>query len=151
MVPSPAQSFFRNLLLGTLLYSVVLGFFNDYTEMLQTSSYSVTFGLAIVMQLLTMLTFAAKDAVQGHFNGKRSNGVLSRWAKAGLIFGVWFVMFSSKFVFLAVIEAIFRQQVQLSGFVAIFIVVAVLTVLQKLAELLDRSLGRADPAGEPTV
>ena len=141
VVPGRAQAFFRTMLLGTLLYSVVLGFFNDYTDVLHTSSYSVTFSLALVLQVLTYLTFAAKDAVQARFGGRPGRG-----SKFGLVFGVWLVMFVSQFVFLAAVEAIFRDQVQISGFVGIFIVVAVLTVLQKLAEMVDRRLGRADPA-----
>ncbi|MBC9928247.1 MULTISPECIES: hypothetical protein [unclassified Leucobacter] len=140
-VPSRAQAFYRTMLLGTLIYSVVLGFFNDYTDVLHTSSYSVTFSLAFVLQVLTYLTFAAKDVVQAKFGGRPGRG-----AKFGLVFGVWLVMFSSKFVFLAVVEVIFREQVQISGFAGIFLVVVVLTVLQKLAELVDRRLGRADPA-----
>ena len=47
---------FRQMVLGILLHSVVLGFFNDDTDILHTRSYSVTFSVAIVMQLLTYLT-----------------------------------------------------------------------------------------------
>lgn len=130
------------MLLGTLLYSVVLGFFNDYTDVLHTSSYSVTFALAFVMQILTALTFAAKDAVKRRFHGRPG-----KRATVALVVGVWLVLFLSKFVFLYVVELVFRAQVQIDGFFGIFLLVAVLTVLQRLAELVDRRLGPADPAG----
>ena len=51
---SRKQALFRSMLAGILLYSVVLGFFNDYTDILHTGTYSVTFAVAVVMQVLTI-------------------------------------------------------------------------------------------------
>ena len=73
------QAFFRSMLVGILLYSVVLGFFNDYTDILHTGSYSVTFAVAIVMQILTYLTFAAKDYVV-----RGSGAVVARSTRSAL-------------------------------------------------------------------
>lgn len=127
--PNKKQELFLDMFVGVLLYSVVLGFFNDYTNILSTSSYSTTFFLAIVMQLLTYATLAIKDRVKASFKSKPS-----KWATPGLIFSVWLVLFLSKFVFLAVIEVIFSQDVAISGFVGLLIIVASLTITQKLAE-----------------
>ncbi|HMS92573.1 MAG TPA: hypothetical protein PJ993_03450 [Candidatus Saccharibacteria bacterium] len=91
---SNKQEFFLSMVIGVLLYSVVLGFFNDYTDILHTSSYSLTFLLAIVMQVLTYLTFEVKKMAQKWFSDK--NGY---WYKFGLIFTVWLILFLSKFVF----------------------------------------------------
>ena len=124
------QEIFRNMVVGILLYSVVLGFFNDYTNILHTGTYSVTFALAIVMQILTYLTFMTKDRVIGWFNrvDKSKN-------KIWLIFSVWLVIFLSKFVYLWVIEYIFRGTVEISGFFGLLIIVVILTIAQKLLEL----------------
>ena len=54
---SPKQQLFREMVLGTLVYAVVLGFFEDYTDILNTWSYSTTFFVAIVMQILTISLF----------------------------------------------------------------------------------------------
>lgn len=56
---------------GTLIYAAVLGFFEDYTNIIATWSYSVTFMVAVVMQLLTMATFALKKRVAQYFRGKQ--------------------------------------------------------------------------------
>lgn len=109
------------MVLGTLLYSVVLGFFNDYTAVLHTKSYSTTFLLAIVMQLLTFATFKLKDVAVKRL----------KYNKALMAFGVWFIMFSSKFVFLGVIAIIFQEDVQVSGFIGLLLIIAVLTLWQK--------------------
>lgn len=123
------------MVLGVLLYSVVLGFFNDYTHILHTTSYSVTFLLAVVMQILTYLTFAVKNSAQVWFQDKNSKAY-----KIALIFTVWLILFLSKFVFLWVISFVFRQEVHISGFVGLLLIVAILTVLQQLFEFTYRKL-----------
>jgi MFS family permease len=128
------QDIFLSMVVGILLYSVVLGFFNDYTNILHTSSYSVTFLLAIVMQILTYLTFEVKNTAQTWFKQKEQTH------KFGLIFTVWFILFTSKFIFLWVISFVFRQEVHISGFVGLLLIVAVLTVLQQLFELVYHKL-----------
>lgn len=134
--PTSKQEIFSDMFVGILLYSVVLGFFNDYTDILHTSSYSVTFSVAIVLQLLTYATFAVKDVVKRVF--RQWSGA---WGKVGLVFSVWLVLFLSKFVFLAVISFIFREEVYIRGFVGLMLIVICLTVVQKLAELIYKKLG----------
>jgi len=139
------QRFFRGMLIGVLLYSVVIGFFNDYTDILHTGSYSVTFAVAIVMQVLTYLTFALKDFVVRWL--RRRGG---RHHKIGIAFSVWAIMFLSKFVFLAAISVVFQGSVEISGFVGLLLVIVCMTVAQRLVELIDRKLGTEQPETDPT-
>ena len=132
---SGKQEFFLSMVVGILLYSVVLGFFNDYTDILHTSSYSVTFLLAMVMQILTYLTFEVKKLAQSWFRDKDGS-----WYRFGLIFTIWLILFLSKFVFLWVISIVFRQAVHISGFIGLLLIVAVLTILQQLFELVYSKL-----------
>ena len=129
------QRLYRKMILGILLYSVVLGFFNDYTDILQTRSYSVTFSVAVVMQLLTYLTFALKDVVVQWF--RRRGGPRH---KVGIVVSVWLIMFLSKFVFLGVISVIFRDAVHISGFVGLMLIIVSMTIAQKLVDLVDDKL-----------
>jgi len=131
------QELFRNLILGILVYSVVLGFFNDYTDILYTGTYSTTFAVAIVMQLLTILTFRAKDNVVLVFKKKED-----RKNNFGLIFSIWLIMFFSKFVFLAVIDIVFQNQVEISGFVGLLLIIVTVTIVQKIIELIYSKLGQ---------
>ena len=129
------QAVFRNMLVGTLLYSVVIGFFNDYTDILHTRSYSITFALAIVLQLLTFATLYIKKLMV-----KRSRKFDGARAKFALVFGVWIVLFLSKFVFLWAIGAIFKDSVELTGFLNVFVVVLTMTIAQRLLEFIDTKL-----------
>lgn len=135
MVESDKQAIFRSMIVGILLYSVVLGFFNDYTDILHTSSYSVTFAVAIVMQILTFATFALKDVVKNWF--KRFKG---GWGRFGLVFSVWLILFLSKFVFLEVISIVFREEVAISGFLGLMLIVVCLTIAQQITEIIYAKL-----------
>ncbi len=130
------QKLLCEMVLGVLVYSVVLGFFNDYTDILYTRSYSTTFGVAVVLQALTYATFACKDWVVSQFKqaGKKTNAV-------AMAFSVWLVMFFSKFVFLAAIEVLFGQHVQISGFIGLIIVIAAMTIATSLITYLYKKLG----------
>ena len=130
------QEIFRNMVVGILLYSVILGFFNDYTDILHTGTYSTTFALAIVMQILTFFTFIAKDKVIDWFNSREKHN-----NRIWLIFSVWLVIFLSKFVFLWVIDFVFRGTVEISGFFGLLIIVVILTIAQKILEMIYNKLG----------
>jgi len=130
------QELFQNMFVGILLYTVVLGFFNDYTDILHTGTYSVTFMVAIVMQILTYLTFALKDQVINWFKKKGE-----RYNKIALALSIWAIMFFSKFVFLGAISVIFKDEVEISGFFGLLLIIACLTIAQKIVEIVYEKLG----------
>lgn len=127
---SSKQQLFYDMVLGTLVYAVVLGFFEDYTDILNTWSYSITFFAAIVMQILTYITFWLKSLVVRYFKGKEG-----RLYTAALVFGVWLILFLSKFVFLAVIDLIFGSRVEISGFFGLMLIIIVMTVTKRLIDV----------------
>ncbi len=128
-VRSVKQAIFRDMILGTLVYAVILGFFNDYTDILRTDSYSVTFTVAIVMQVLTYLTFALKRKVAGHLKARSG-----RFSKVAVVLAVWLIMFLSKFVFLAVIDYLFGAAVDISGFIGLMAIILTMTLVKQLVD-----------------
>ena len=129
------QAIFMNMITGILLYSVIIGFFNDYTHLLHTGTYSTTFALAIVMQLLTYLTLRLKDLVIKQFPTQRSLTIT-----ATLAICIWLVIFLSKFVFLWAISAVFRNEVEVSGFVGLISIIATMTIARSLLNWIYKSL-----------
>lgn len=130
------QGLFRQLLMGSLIYSVVLGFLDSYTSIVTIRSYSFLFAAAIVLELLTMGAMAIKDQIIGRLRHRTRPR-----ARILMVFGVWFVLFSSKFVFVWVIDAIFGDDVNVKGFFGILLVVAGVTVLERLIGIVDQALG----------
>lgn len=130
------QLAFDAMFVGTLIYAVVLGFFNDYTSVVQADSFSTIFAAAAVLQVLTYYTFKLKGAVLGRLKGKPGATVA-----ALRVFGLWLIMFSSKFVFVWVIDLIFGDAINIYGFFGILAVVASVTIVAKLADLVFAKLG----------
>lgn len=119
-------------MLGTLIYSVVLGFFNDYTDILYTVSYSTTFLMALLMQCMVFPTILFKKRIALWFKARGG-----KYTRLATVFAVWLVMFSSKFVFLAAIDMVFGDAVVISGFVGLLLIIVTATLLQALADYVD--------------
>ena len=133
---SKGQLVFRDMALGILVYAVVLGFFNDYTDIIQTTSYSVTFAVAVTMQVLTYLTLLLKKKVVATL---KSRFFVTHRAVLG--FAIWIIMFFSKFVFLAVIDVLFGTAVEISGFVGLLLVIITVTVVSQVLLYVQKKLG----------
>lgn len=136
----PKQILFKEVFVGTLIYSVALGFFNDYTSIVIAKSFSTIFLASIVLELLTIAAFWVKKKIVSTFKNKP--GAASKFL---LIFGVWLVMFSSKFVFVAVVDFIFGENININGFFGILLVVVTVTVVHKFADKIFSVLGQAEP------
>lgn len=127
------QLAFQELMIGTLIYTVMLGFLSDYTQIVYSKSYSTIFLASIVLELLTYLTFKIKGVVVSHTKDT---------SQALMAFCVWFIMFSSKFVFIAVLDFFFGEYIRVNGFFGILLVVALVTVIHRLAYKIFEYLGK---------
>lgn len=134
--PNSKQVLFQEMVLGTLVYAVVLGFFEDYTEILNTWSYSITFSTAFVLQVLTYLTFLLKKRI---YNWQRKNPESK--SKGLMIFSVWLVMFLSKFVFLYTLDFIFGETVEISGFVGLLLIIITMFIVKEAIRKIYKVLG----------
>ncbi len=130
------QLFFKEMFVGTLIYAVVLGFFNDYTSIVSARSFSTIFLASIVLQFLTYQAFLLKGKIIKSL--KDRVGLIYKLAT---FFLVWLVMFVSKFVFVWVIDIIFGNNININGFFGILAVVASVTIIHKLANLAFIKLG----------
>jgi hypothetical protein len=133
---NPRQLLFKELFVGTLIYTIVLGFFDDYTSIVEATSFSYVFLAAIVLEVLTCGAVALKDAIVGHL---RHRG--TRRATVVMAVGVWFVLFSSKFVFIWAIDLVFGEDVNINGFFGVFAVALVVTVAHRSADIVFVRLG----------
>jgi len=131
------QLLFKEVFVGTLIYAVVLGFFNDYTPIVYAKSFSIIFYAAIVLELLTYLAFLLKNTIVSWLKNHQG------WIyKVLLFFCVWLVLFLSKFIFIWVIDMVFGNDINIYGFFGIFTVVLCVTVIHKLPDTVFIKLGR---------
>ena len=130
------QLAFQELFVGTLIYASVLGFFNDYTDIVTPKSFSTIFFSAIILEILTYLALQLKSQLMSWLKDKE--GVIYRTL---MFFSVWLVMFLSKFVFIWVLDVIFGNYISIDGFFGILFVVLSVTIIHKFAFYIFIKLG----------
>jgi hypothetical protein len=130
------QLLFQEIFIGTLIYATVLGFFNDYTSFVSAKSFSTIFLAAVVLEVLTYLTFQLKKQIIGWLKDRQ--GVAYR---ALMFFCVWLVMFLSKFVFIWALDIVLGSYLTINGFVGILLIIVCVTVIHKLAYVVFKKLG----------
>jgi hypothetical protein len=130
------QLVFKELFIGTLIYVVVLGLFDDLTSIVDADRFGTILLTSVVLEVLTFLVLRAKDAIVAWLRDRPGPGY-----RVLLVFCLWLVMFLSKFVFLGVIDLFFSDDIYIRGFFGILAVVVSVTLLAKLSDLAFSWLG----------
>ena len=130
------QLVFQEIFIGTLIYAVVLGFFNDYTSIVYAKSFSTIFLASLVLEFLTFLALKLKSQIIAWLKGRDGFGYTLM-----MFFSVWLVMFLSKFVLIWVLGVLFGGYIPINGFFGILAVVLCVTITHKLAYRIFNRLG----------
>ena len=131
-----SQLAFKEIFVGTLIYAVVLGFFNDYTDIVHARSFSAIFYASMLLEVLTFMAFVIKGQVVKWL--KQHSGIIYTVA---MLFCVWLVMFLSKFVFIWSINFVFGDNVNINGFFGVLWVALSVTVVHGLVDYVFVKLG----------
>lgn len=130
------QLVFQELFIGMLIFITTLGMLSEYTNIVQIDSFSFVLLSAFVLELLTFATlWLKKQILEGM---KRKFGVGRRLLK---LLSVWPILFFSKFVFIWVLDLLFRDNIHINGFFGVLLVVALVTAIQVLVYYVFRRLG----------
>ncbi len=115
---------------------VVINLFVEYWGKVVIDSFTITLLTACVMQALLKLTIALEHRLADYFKAKPGKSAQTmRW------FVTWFVLFSSKFVILWVIDVIFGDHVDFGGIIPFFAVVFSILIAEAIAAKLAYTLG----------
>lgn len=120
------QLIYQEIVIGTLVYAVTLGFLNDYTQIVDAKSFSTIFFASLVLEILTFITFKIKNYAVHQLKKYQSS-----FYKITLFLSVWFIMFISKFVFIWILDVIFGTYISINGFFGILLVVVLVTLIHK--------------------
>lgn len=130
------QEVFTEIVFGTLIYTIVFGFLNDYTNLVAAKSYSTIVLASLLMQLLVYPTLKLKEWLVNWFRQKNTKA-----RKLGLIFTIWGILFVSKFVFLEILLFVFKDSLFISGFVAVLLIILCSTIITQLFKYIYILLG----------
>lgn len=129
------QAIYRDWVIGTLVYMVVLSLFSDYSDLIYISSASTILLASLVLQALTFWTLGFKKWVGSQFKYEPEKKL-----KPAKFFALWSVLFFSKFVFLWVIDIVFGNNVEISGFVGLMLIIVIMTFIKEILFFADSKL-----------
>jgi hypothetical protein len=137
--PSSKQFIFLKYLTWVLVDLTVLNFFAEYWDRVTITSFGISLFIAITLQILLKMTIALEHRLSNYM---KSNEKLDK--KLFHIFSTWFVLFSSKFVMLWILQFMFGDAIVFSGayhgVVAFIVVVMAILAAEYALTRIYRSL-----------
>jgi hypothetical protein len=133
-IPSGGQRLFLRYFTAILIDLVVLNLFDEYSDKVTISGFTVSLGAAVLLQILLKLTIALEHSVAAFFK-KRPGGFMTfmRW------FSAWAILFGSKFVILEALARTFGDNVHFEGlFHGLLVLIAVVVVMLIAEEAIVR-------------
>jgi hypothetical protein len=131
-----AQRRFASWMTDVLIYIVVLNLYVEYFEAKVIDSFTISILTAILLKGLLDLITAGKKRVLAW--SRQREGV--KYMLMGL-FGVWLILFFSKFLILESVNFVFRESVELGNFINVMLLVAGMMVAREIVYRIFRSLG----------
>ena len=123
---SPAQQVFISWTTAILLNIVVLGLFTEYADSIVIDSFTIVIFAAIVLRALLAVTLSLEHRVRNSLAGR--GGAVNR--VIGVVAALA-ILFSSKFVILEVIDIIFRDHVDIHGFIPLVLLIITMIVTER--------------------
>ena len=134
------QRLFVRYTIAVLVDLTVLNLFDEYWELVNIRSFTISLAVALLLQLLLKLTIALEHRIANYFKNKP--GVAARIYR-GL--STWAILVGSKFVMLGAIDFAFGERVlflgALHGIIAFIVVIIAFivaeTIMRKIYFMLD--------------
>jgi len=131
---SNKQQQFLRYFTAILIDLAVLNLVDEYWDLVNIDSFSISLLAAILLQVLLKLTLAIEHQVALFFKGK--SGAMARFLR---IFSAWLILFSSKFIILFAIDFVFGDAVLFGGpFHGVVVFIAVVVAMLATEELIIR-------------
>ena len=123
-----------------LIDLTVLNLFDEYWDLVQINSFTISLFAAILLQALLVITLKIEHKIGDYFKSKK--GFLAKFLR---VFFAWAVLFGSKFVILEALNIAFGDDVLFKGpfhgIVAFIAVIVVMLLTEAAASKVSRILG----------
>ena len=130
------QAMFIGYFLCVLIDLTVLNLFDEFWDKVEISSFTISLLAAALLQLLLKLTLKLEHSVADYFKKQEGKGALGK-----RLFATWFILFSSKFVILEVVNLTFGSKVEFGGVVPFILVVFAIMVAELITSRIYAMLG----------
>lgn len=134
------QRLYLRYFTAILIDLTVLNLFDEYWDLVEINSFTISLFAAIMLQVLLVITLKIEHKIGDFFKKKKGF-----WAKFMRIFSAWLVLFGSKFVILEALSFAFGDEVQFKGpfhgIVAFIVVIVVMLLTEAVSTKITKSLG----------
>jgi len=138
------QKVFISWTLAVLLNIVVLGLFEEHFDGIVIDSFTILIFTALVLKALLEVTLAIEHHVHDFFAGRA--GRFSRALGYATMFAI---LFSSKFAILEIINLIFRDHVELHGFIPLVSLIITMILAERAVTWIYARLADSTSRGTP--
>ena len=128
---SRQQSLFVSWTTAVLLNIVVLALFVEYSDSIVIDSFTIVIFTAVVLGALVAVTLRLEHRAR-NFLTRRGGTVLR---VLGIVTAMA-ILFSSKFVILEVIDIIFRDHVEIDGFIPLVLLIITMIAVEKIVSFI---------------
>jgi len=145
MAYNTRQQLFLKYTLIVLIDLAVLGFFNQYWDLVFIETFTVAILMAILLQFLMQVAIKVEHMAANYLFGKKTD------TRTKVMRGVsaWAIIFISKLIILEAISLSFGDSVVFSGpmhgLISFLTVVITIIIAEQFISWIYRSLGDADP------
>ncbi len=136
---SRQQSLFAPWATDVLLNIVVLGLFVEYSDSIVIDSFTIVILAAVVLKALVAATLRLEHRVRSFF--RRRGGTVNK--VLGIVTAI-VILFSSKFVILEVIDIIFRDDVEIDGFIPLVLLIITMIAAEQVVSFIYERLSGAE-------
>ena len=126
---------FVDWILDLLIYIVILNLFAEYSNAIYFESFTISIFTAVVLKALLNVIVSFEHHVADFF--KRFKG---SFAKYTYYITAFLILFFSKFLILEVIDIIFRDRVDIHGFIPFVAMIITMIVTRKVIERIYKNL-----------
>lgn len=134
------QKLYLRYFTAILIDLTVLNLFDEYWDLVEINSFTISLFAAIMLQILLVITLKIEHKIGDYFKGKK--GVLTKLLR---IISAWAVLFGSKLVILEVLNIAFGDDVLFKGpfhgIIAFIVVVVVMLLTELISSKVTKRLG----------
>ena len=134
------QKLYIRYFTAILIDLTVLNLFDEYWDLVQINSFTISLFAAIMLQILLVITLKIEHKIGDYFKSKK--GFFAKFLR---IFSAWAVLFGSKFVILEALNIAFGDEVLFKGpfhgIVAFIVVIVVMLLTEALSSKIAKGLG----------
>lgn len=118
-----------------LIYITILNLFAQYSSSIYFETFTISILTAIVLKALLVLIVDLEHSVLKYF--KKKQGEIYKYI-GGI--SMFLILFLSKFVILEIIDILFRERVEIKGFIPLVAMIITMIATRKILEKIYKEL-----------